>query len=100
MQDGLRVSPLGPTKQHLHRERPLIELEWRVLDGDRIVAHGSDRGWSNNFEAGARDLSRYVGHFMGESKRKYVVEVRFSRDGSALNVTNPRLVVARPGFSF
>ena len=71
-----------------------------MFDGDRVVAHGSDKGWSNSFSAGASYLSRYIGHFKGEAKHRYVVEVRFTKDGGTLNVTNPRLVVEPPGFSF
>jgi hypothetical protein len=30
---------------------------------------------------------------MGESGKKYVVEVKFTKDGTPLNVANPHLIV-------
>jgi hypothetical protein len=37
---------------------------------------------------------------MGEKGKKYVLEVTFKKDGTALRVANPRLVVElSPGFS-
>jgi len=96
---GFTLIPTDPASNTC-RVEPLIELEWSVFDGDRVVAHGSDEGWSNSFAAGSSYLSRYIGHFMGEAKHKYVVAVKFTKDGSELNVTNPRLVIELPGFSF
>jgi hypothetical protein len=82
------------------RAQAVVEVEWRVLDGETVVAHGSDGGISGQFEAGKDYLARYIGDFQGQSKHKYVVELTFTKDGSSLNVTNPRLIVAPPGFAF
>ena len=82
------------------RAQAVIELEWRVLDGENVVAHGSAGGISDQFEAGQEYLGRYIGQFQGQSKHKYIVELTFTKDGSSLNVTNPRLVVSPPGFAF
>jgi hypothetical protein len=38
-------------------------------------------------------MFKFLGKFMGESRKKYVVEVKFTRDGTALDVTNPHLIV-------
>ena len=86
---GFELSP-GYPKCELE---PLIEADWTVWDGDRVFAHGLDKGKSGNFEAGACYLARTIGAFKGEFKHKYVVEVKFMKDGAPLNVTNPRLVV-------
>lgn len=70
-----------------------IEAEWKVLDGEHIVAQGTAKGsngdmaWSDSF------MDRYLGVFDGEANKKYVVEVRFTRDGTALDKLNPRLIV-------
>jgi hypothetical protein len=44
---------------------PLIEAEWTVLDGDRVVAHGLNKGRNNDFEGGACYLGRFLGEFAG-----------------------------------
>jgi hypothetical protein len=38
-------------------------------------------------------MFKFLGKFVGESRKKYVVEVKFTRDGTALDVTNPHLIV-------
>ena len=53
----------------------LIEANWNVWDGDRVVAHGFDKGKSGDFEAGACYFARTIREFTGVSKHKYVVEV-------------------------
>lgn len=78
----------------------VLDGNWRVLEGDRVVAQGAIERISPDFDAGKDYLRRYIGKFNGESKHKYVVEVTLSEDGSSLNVTNPRLIVAPPEFSF
>lgn len=70
----------------------VIEAEWKVLDGEQIVAQGiatgyGDMAWSGN------EMDRYLGTFVGEARKKYVVEVKFTKDGTSLNELNPRLVV-------
>jgi hypothetical protein len=82
------------------RAKAVIEVEWRVFDGESVVAHGSAGGISDQFEAGKDYLGRYIGEFQGQSKHKYVVELTFKKDASSLNVTNPRLVVSPPGSPF
>ena len=82
------------------RAQAVLEVEWRVLDGENVVAHGSAGGMSPEFEADKYHIARYIGQFQGQSKHKYVVELTFTKDGSSLNVTNPRLIVSPPDFAF
>jgi hypothetical protein len=82
------------------RAQAVLEVEWRVLDGGNVVARGSAGGISGEFEASKDYLDRYIGQFQGQSKHKYVVELTFIKDGSSLNVTNPRLIVSPPDFAF
>ena len=86
---GFELSPGYPQC----RLESLIEADWTVWDGDRAVARGSDKTKSGDFEAGACYLGRFMGKFEGESKHKYVVEIKFTKDGTPLNLTNPRLIV-------
>ncbi len=83
-----------PSKSHcamLHFDL-VVEAEWKVLDGQRIVAQGTatgfgDMAWSDSF------IDRYLGAFTGEANKRYVVEVKFTKDGTPLKEMNPRLVV-------
>jgi hypothetical protein len=75
---------------------PLLRADWTVRDGDRIVEHGSvpDRcacKFDNRF------VFKIIGKFAGEAGKKYVVEVKFTKDGTPLNVANPHLIVTGIG---
>lgn len=70
----------------------VLEAEWKVLDDEHIVAQGTatgfgDMAWSDSF------MDRYLGEFTGEANKKYVVEVKFTKDGTPLKDLNPRLIV-------
>ncbi|MGA2754973.1 MAG: hypothetical protein ABSE53_14530 [Terracidiphilus sp.] len=71
----------------------VLEAEWKVLDGDHVVAEGTTKGslgqmaWSDSF------MDRFLGDFVGEANKKYTVEVKITKDGTSLNEFNPRLVV-------
>jgi hypothetical protein len=82
------------------RAQAVLEADWKVLEGDRVVAQGHAGGISDEFEASEDYIARYIGDFQAESKHKYVVEVTFTKDGGSLDVTNPRLVVSPPDFAF
>lgn len=72
---------------------PVIGVEWSALEGNRIVAQGSDSGLSDRFAVSANYLVRDIGSFEGESKHKYSVLLKFTQDGSVLNVAQPHLYV-------
>ena len=76
------------------KKEQLLEADWTVLDGDHIVARGSSVGWGGA-KSTDRHLFKFLGDFMGEADKKYVVEVKFTKDGTPLNVTNPHLIVIR-----
>jgi hypothetical protein len=71
----------------------LLDADWALRDGDRIVAQGSVHDYDSDYGASQQYLDRYLGTFVGEKNKKYVLEVKFTRDGTPLNITNPRLVV-------
>jgi hypothetical protein len=71
----------------------LLDADWTVRDGERIVAQGSVHDYGSGYGASRQYLDRYLGDFVGEKNKKYVLEVKFMRDGTPLNITNPRLVV-------
>jgi hypothetical protein len=76
----------------LHIET-LLEAEWTVWDGGRAVAHGSVSGVDSNFTTTKELLSKQIGDFVGEKDKRYLLEVRFTKDGTPLNVTNPHVIV-------
>jgi hypothetical protein len=85
---------MAPNKSHcaMFHFDLVVEAEWKVLDGERIVAQGKatgfgDMAWSDEI------IDRYLGEFTGETNKKYVVEVKFTKDGTPLKGLNPRLVV-------
>jgi len=84
-----------PPSDHC-RSEAVLEADWQVLDGDQVIAQGSAKGISRDFEAGKDYIRRYIGRFDGESKHRYVVRITFTKDGSSLDVTNPRLIVVPP----
>ena len=71
----------------------LLDADWRVLDGTRVIAEGSVHGRGRGFAVSNKYFTRYLGDFVGEANRRYVVEMRFAKDGTELNVTNPHLIV-------
>ena len=90
---------VSPSDNHCKWE-PLLETKWRVLDGERVVAEGYDKGRNNEFAADSKSLIRYIGTFKGAAHHRYVVELTFMKDASLLNITEPRLIVEPPGFAF
>ncbi len=38
-------------------------------------------------------MYKFLGSFAAEADKKYVVEVKFTKDGTSLNVANPHLIV-------
>jgi hypothetical protein len=79
----------------LHKcdKEPLLQVDWILRDHEEVVAQGcvhvadSHGGWADD------SIERYVGSFGGEGKKRYTLELRFTKDGSALNVTDPHLIV-------
>ncbi|MDR3742203.1 MAG: hypothetical protein P4L40_24565 [Terracidiphilus sp.] len=71
---------------------PLLQADWTVRDGEHIVDHVSipDRPAC---KFGNKYIYKLLGSFSGEAGKKYTVEVKFTKDGTPLNVANPHLIV-------
>ena len=76
-------------KEPLDQE-PIIEGTWIIWDGANKVAEGSVSGGDGN---GETPYERELGHFIGEAKKSYTLEVTFTKDGGPLKGMNPHLVV-------
>jgi hypothetical protein len=70
----------------------VIDAEWKVFDGEHIVAQGTTPGYGDMAWSGS-EMDRYLGVFTGEANKKYVVEVKFTKDGTALKGLTHRLIV-------
>jgi hypothetical protein len=69
----------------------VLQADWTVWEGGRIVYWGSipeeDGGtWG-------ADMIIQIGSFGLESGKTYVVQVHFTKDGTALSTANPHLIV-------
>lgn len=77
-------------------KEPLIDADWTVLSDGQVMDHGSSSGFG-----GAKFTKDYIFKFLGSFStlpdKKYVVEVKFTKDGTPLNVANPHLIVVKQG---
>lgn len=71
---------------------PLLQADWTVWNEGHIVAHGSSAR-SGGSSITKDQIWKFLGGFAGEAGKKYVVEVKFTKDGTPLNVASPRLIV-------
>lgn len=86
---GITTGPLDSAKCD---KEPLFQADWTIWDGAQAVAQGSVRGRHGG--AWATDsIERYIGNFGGQSNKTYELELNFTKDASALNVTDPHLIV-------
>lgn len=100
-------TPLDLQLNGCQADDPVLRADWAVWDEGRAVAKGSSTPhnhamWTEEHvykfleipECDSKALRPACG-FNGEIGRKYVLEVRFTADGSALNVAHPHLIVVR-----
>jgi hypothetical protein len=75
---------------------PLLRADWTVWDGEHVLYRGSipDNG-GGKFDN--KYIFKVLGKFPGEAGKQYVVKVRFTNDGTPLNVANPHLIVTGVG---
>jgi len=77
-------------------KKPLIDADWTVVCDGQVVYHGSSSGFG-----GAKFTKDYIFKFLGSFStlpdKKYVLEVKFTKDGTPLTVANPHLIVIKQG---
>lgn len=89
---GVTTGPLDTKK--CSSDDPLLRADWTVWDGDHVVDKGTiPNRCACKFED--KYIYKFLGSFSGEAGKKYVVEVKFTKDGTPLNVANPHLIVIR-----
>ena len=91
---GVTTGPLN--SKDCGSNDPLLRADWTVWDGEHIVEQGSSTTSSHaKFEK--KYIFKFLGTFAGEAGKKYVVKVKFTEDGTPLNVANPHLIVVKQG---
>jgi hypothetical protein len=75
---------------------PLLRADWVAYEDGHIVLSGSstttgDQMWDDKY------IFKFIGSFPVLLGKKYVVEVKFTKDGTPLNVANPHLIIVRHG---
>ncbi len=71
---------------------PLLRADWAVWDGEHFVDKGTlPNRCACKFED--KYIYKFLGSFSGEVGKRYAVEVKFTKDGTPLNVANPHLIV-------
>lgn len=77
-------------------KEPLIDADWKLFNDGEVAYHGSTSGFGD-----AKFTKDYIFKFLGSFStlpgKKYVVEVKFTKDGTPLNVANPHLIVVKQG---
>jgi hypothetical protein len=75
---------------------PLLRADWTVSEDGQVVKSGS-----STTQADAKftkdNIFKLIGSFPALAGKKYVVEVKFTKDGTPLNVANPHLIVVKQG---
>jgi len=89
---GVTTSPLA--SKDCSTNDPLLRADWAVWDREHLVDRGSvpatcDCKFANKY------MFKFLGSFVGELGKKYVVEVKFTKDGTPLNIANPHLIVIK-----
>jgi hypothetical protein len=89
---GIRMSGEPDRCPTFHLDT-VLEAEWTALDGGNVVAHGVVHARDDMMAVSDVTVERYLGTFIGEANKKYVLEVKFTKDGTALGEFKPRLIV-------
>lgn len=87
---GVTLGPLDA--QYCDSDDPILRASWTVWEDEHIVEWGSiPEGCGCKFTN--KNIFKLIGSFPLEAGKKYVVQVRFTKDGTSLNVANPHLIV-------
>ncbi len=91
---GVTSSPLD--SKDCDSNDPLLRADWTVLDEGHLVSTGSSTLKADDMYTD-KYIFKFLGKFPGEAGEKYVLEVKFTKDGTPLNVANPHLIVTKIG---
>ena len=77
-------------------EDPLLRSDCTVWNEGQIVSSGSSTTKADATFT-KENIFKFLGSFPALAGKKYVVEVKFTNDGTLLNVANPHLIVIKVG---
>jgi hypothetical protein len=83
---------LIPARDSCDKE-PQLQVDWILRDHKAVMAQGCVHVADGHGEWANDSIARVIGSFGGAGKGKYWLELRFTKDGSALNVAAPHLIV-------
>ena len=89
---GMYRTPLAHRGNNCSSDDPLLRTDWVVLDTGRVIARGSSPP-DGHFMFNKEEKIKVIGYFSGQAGKKYAVEVKFTKDATALDVANPHLIV-------
>ena len=73
-----------------------LRADWTVWEDGKIASSGSSSTHADDIYQ--RDnIFKFLGKFPALAGKKYVLEVKFTKDGTPLNVANPHLIVVKQG---
>ena len=75
---------------------PLLRADWDVLEDGQVMKSGSSTTHADD-KYTKENIFKFIGSFPALAGKKYVVEVKFTKDGTPLNVANPHLIVVKQG---
>jgi hypothetical protein len=74
----------------------LLRADWTVWEDGKITYSGSSTTHADD-KYTTDNIFKFLGSFATLPGKKYVVEVKFTKDGTPLNVANPHLIVTKIG---
>jgi hypothetical protein len=97
MECMMGVTMGGPLDlQECSSNDPLLRADWTVWNGSRKVSSGSSTTVADA-KFTDKHIFKFLGKFPGETGKKYVLEVKFTKNGSPLDVANPHLIIVKIG---
>ena len=89
---GMTLGPLD--EKDCGGSGPMLRADWTVREGEQVVSQGSTPddcacAFTKPY------MFKFLGGFGGKAGHKYFVEVKFTRDGSPLDVAKPHLIVTQ-----
>ena len=74
----------------------LLQADWTVWEDGKISSSGSSTTHADG-KYTRDNIFKFLGKFPALVGHKYVLEVKFTKDGTPLNVANPHLIVVKQG---
>ena len=75
---------------------PLLRAEWVAWEDGHVVLTGASTITGDEMYD-KKYIFKFIGSFPALSGKKYVVEVKFTREGTPLDIANPHLIIVRHG---